>query len=714
MDQMSLRDEKCIFAPAVRHNAKLDRLLGISDTTCPVKAPQKRFRGTRLQKKSSKNGLKTSRDPQHNAFQRFKFQGEGRHTRSSSPVLGREEDVVGSLPSNMSSSTYSLDKPTSRDFFDHLNGRHDYSNPSSPTSYGEVTLQKKVPTDVRQTYNMPGLTMAQQEARYHPVGSGESNKKTHLSLFRFIPKICRPRRSATPNSEALNYRKDSPLHLHNGNDWRHVAMKASESEDEDVSPPRILRLSRSTKPVKSTEEMQKWLDESRTADRPDRENTPAFSSDSNSQIPSPTFSEPLSEQSASSASIRTLTSQKSTRISRRLREHAIPPQEDPTSNSPKSRATRAHDKCVAWNLVPNNPDSRDLQNESRLSISSSDDESRTSRDFSSPSKSSQSVVNFSKPRLSRNPSGNLSSEKPSLQRVDLQKAQQNSFHGATGSPNPRYCPSAKQSSMAIEDAICSPPSTRRNSIPNVIGELDSGYDVSIDLAIDSGLGRQSPPRRFMAVTEHEERLLEAMREKRASMRAESSTKGDTTFWSQKSESPRPKTSGGLVRSPTILHGTDVSSFPSPPKLSTKTFSRATKPISLRPELRADLMQRSYLASVYSIDSPLFLASENTTLTHLARYDVLSPDYLHSPVSEVSPITPAATEHLPMEFMATKGIGMKSDKALGVDRVSTISSRTTLKGGEGQVVRAIEDVARSSDTSDDEEDLVVWAMEVSVH
>ena len=709
LDQMSLRDEKCMFAPAVRRNAKLDRLLGFSDTSCSVQAQQKKSQGTRLRKKSSNKGLKTSQDPPLHAFPRFKFQDEGRHTRGSSPVLGRDE-VTGSLPSSMSSSTYSLDKPTSRDFFDHLNGRHDYSNPSSPTSYGESSLQKGFPAVVRQTYNTPGLTMTPQDARHPLVNQGEPQKVHPLSLCRFIPKICKTKRSTTPKSEAVKYRQGSPLHPRNGTDWRHVTVKAQESEDEDASPPRVLGLPRSAKPMKSTEEMQKWLDESRIADRPKREHTSSSSSDPNSQLPSPTLSEPLSEQSTSTTSIQTLTSQKSTRISRRLKEHAIPPEENSVA---RSKAARAHDKCVAWHVVPNNRDSRDLRKESMLSISSSDDESRTSQDFQSCSKPSRSVVNFSKPRLSRNPSANPSPEKPQTQRVDLQRVQQDSFRSTEiGSPNPWYWSSVKQSGIAIDHTTLPPPSARRKSIPNIIGEKDSGLDISIDLAIDTAPGRQSPPRRFMAVTEHEERLLEAMREKRASMRIESSTEDDATVWSQKLESPRPKTAGGVVRSPTILHGTDVSSFPSPPKLNS-AISRSTKTTAPRPELRADLMQRSYLASVHSLDSPLLVASENTIVTHPTHFDALPPASLDTPISVVSPITPT-TARLPTEVITTKGFGFKPDKVLGVDRVSKISSRISLKSGEGEVVSAIGEWEKDGDTSDEEEeDLVIWAMEVSV-
>ena len=704
-NEMSRRGERCIHAPVVRrNNAKLEEVLGISDTrTCVIRKKEQ----NRLRKKSSNNGLKTSKDPLH-TFQPFKFHDESQHTRHSSPVLGRD-DVAGSLPSSMSSSTYSLDKPTSRDFFDHLNGRYDYSNPSSPTSYGESSLRKGYPAVIRQAYNMDSLTIIQKEARHQPASHEEPHKPHPLGLSRFIPKICRPKRSATPKSESATHHQGSPVHPRNGTDWRHVAVKAQESEDEDTSPPRVLHLPRAAKPMKTTEEMQKWLDEAQIAEKPAQDGTLAISNDPNSQLPSPTFSEPSSDQSASTVSVQTLTSQKSTRISRRLKERVIPLEE---GSIPQSRAARAHEKCVAWNLVPDHRGSRDWQHESMLSISSSDDESRTSHVFSSPSKPVRNIVNFSKPRLSRTPSANPSPAKLPNRPVDLQNSQQDSFQSTeVGSPNPWHWSGAVQPGTAI-DHVLRPPSGRRKSIPNVISKTES---VSIDLSIDPLPGQHSPPRRFMAVTKHEEKLLEAMRVKRASMRAESSTEDDAMAWSQKSESPRPKTAGGLVRSPTILHGTDVSSFPSPPSLSAKAFSRSPRLNTIRPEARADLMNRSYLASVHSLESPLLVASESTALTKLTtRFEALPPEYFHSPGGEVSPITPAI-ERLPVDVVTGRGVSVKANKGLGIDRVSRISSRISLKSRDGELMSAIEERERDGDTtSDDEEDLVIWAMEVSVH
>ena len=681
-NEMSNRNERCIHAPVVRrNNAKLEELLGISDTkTCVIKKKEQ----NRLRKKSSNNGLKTAKNPPLHTFEPFKFQDEDQHTRDSSPVFGRD-DVAGSLPSSMSSSTYSLDKPTSRDFFDHLNGRHDYSNPSSPTSYDASSLRKGYPAVIRQAYNMDGLTIIQQEARRPPTSHDEPQKPLHLGLSRFIPKICRPKRSVTPKSELTSQHRKSPPHVRNGSDWRRITVKAQESEDEEQSPPRVLHLPRAAKPMKTTEEMQKWLDEAQIAEKPAQDGTLAVSSDPNSQLPSPTFSEPSSENSASTLSVQTLTSQKSTRISRRLKERVLPPEEP----IPQSTAARAHEKCVAWNLTPNDRNSRDLQHESMLSISSSDDESRTSRDLSRTSKPTRHIVNFSKPRLSRTPSANQSAE--------------------VGSPNPWHWSGAVQPSATIDHTI-RPPSARRKSIPNVIGQMES---VAIDLAIDPLPRKHSPPRRFMAVTKHEEKLLEAMREKRASMRIESSTDGEA--WSQQSESPRPKTSGGVVRSPTILHGTDVSSFPSPPKLSAKAFSRSPRLNTLRPEFRADLMNKSYLASVHSLESPLLVAAEDTALTKLTtRFEELSPEHKYSPASEISPLTPAI-ERFPIEVVTTRGLSVRANKGLGIDRASAISSRISLKSGERETVSAIEERERDGDTtSDEEEDLVIWAMEVSVH
>ncbi|MCJ1233566.1 hypothetical protein MMC14_001524 [Varicellaria rhodocarpa] len=205
--------------------------------------------------------------------------------------------------------------------------------------------------------------------------------------------------------------------------------------------------------------------------------------------------------------------------------------------------------------------------------------------------------------------------------------------------------------------------------------------------------------RFMAVTREEEKLLEAMREKRASMRHTVFLGGNNDVvgrWTQNNSLTRPKTADASKRSSRYLKAA-IPSFPAPPAtLKYKSYSRGTvsdEDLSKLPDFKSidDWPLPGLRHSFLSI-------SKGTSEFTPSSFDALpSPMTNHS-----SPLTPPA-DQLMSNFS-------KTSPATSPKQVSYRETRVLGKGvqsGDAMIF----DFFRQAQEEQEENELIQWADEI---
>ena len=220
-----------------------------------------------------------------------------------------------------------------------------------------------------------------------------------------------------------------------------------------------------------------------------------------------------------------------------------------------------------------------------------------------------------------------------------------------------------------------------------------------DMSIDQK--RVAPERmnRFMAVTREEEKLLEAMREKRASMRHTVFLGGNNDVvgrWTKNDSSTRPKTADASKRSSRHLKA-DIPSFPAPPvSIKYQSYSRGTVSDE-------DLSKLPDSKSIDDWPLPGLRHSSLSISKGTSEFTPGSFDALPSPMTNhSSPLTPPA-DHLMSNF--SKPSLTTSPKQVSYGETSILGKG--VQSGDAMIF----DLSGQAQEEQEENELIQWADEI---
>ncbi|MCJ1314578.1 hypothetical protein MMC25_008260 [Agyrium rufum] len=832
-------NDRPVFLPTLYRNPKVDSVLGISsDTTSVIGAKHKKKKNklqkARLWKKGS--GI-TSNDAQDASQRHLLASRDDSHissARNFTPM--RSHQIRPSSSSTNSSVTYDIEESSIRRPFDPLlvaQSISSISQHSSGRASKDFAHQKGFP-HLERSASPPSVVSSHQVERHNPFSQCIPHRHHgNLKLSRFVPKLHhKASKNKLQQTVGPTFIERPGTSTNKFRPMRQISPKRDIDErKEEQAVNRNWRQSRSTRTV---EEMHRWLQETEQ----EVEVQPKDSYLGKTEVRDfyvGSTSPALSIASSASTSIRTLTSEKSAK--RRSRKRV-----------PKdSAAMLANEGTVIDSEMPPDEDGlfddfsghhdlRDLHNESVLSISTSAGRS-TIEDFMNEFRDP--------PHHQRQQDHNLSMHQPQNHLTEIQAVYQRRVLNEDNlSVLP--LPQVHQEILAYDSQKTTPmeyfgnqrdsvgsawhwSGAKRPGIQQSNTQLSTSRlrnqeaNDSSSAPVEQIASTQSRSRHpsiqtpnpinakddlVMVVTRQEEQLLSAMREKRASMHFDNLTSeaDDSSLVSPTSSSarqrrevhfePSSKTSeaSSSVKNPSlILHGTDMSSFPSPPSSTQQqTFLRHQHSRSSNLNTTDNLTEKSYLASIKSSNDSSSIRHSPVTTSHAHNFSrpFLSPassrfnlrqapsrEMLqhqrshHSLISsgpraedsepesgtgKVSPLTPSVTtsevrlgimkEHQQQQYAVSpvearrvrRKDQLRGHEAEERKRNSTVMIKQVSRGKSGKGVESRNVVnpphhdhcdraparkgrSRREETEeededgydDDEEGLVIWAMEVSV-
>lgn len=542
------------WSPLSSSMSKAERVLGPADAVGNIWHPNKMDTcpRRRLQKRLSLTSLK-------NFGQKHTWPGDNAHSRTSSPVQGTPEpDNVNS--GNGKTVHLSSSLSTLRAFYNPSTSPLAISQQTSNSSARDMALRKGYPTIVSplRTTSLQGDDMIVSEPKPKP-DSKTTEPRTRRSPIDFSALFPRSRVTSSPSDALASPISGSDSPLSQGSTpqtaspsrrrWRGWNTKKAVGVREGVPDPEHVRdqaiLARNFELVtgkvglEKRYEVQNWLDDAEMEDEAEFQGEKdGFSSFARRQSNQPQMDKPTSDES--DLSVVTLTST----ISIEAAQSAITQSTQPSRSSIRRSALK---DPSSKSQKPYN----DLHNQSVLTLSSSDESDNESKGLSVGRKNSVRFKGDSQsPPGSQNAHSWLAtgsaatsiSEMPA-KRLPLSGHNSALFRMPT-------TPRSGQSSMPEEWPLKSPIESKTISIPPrdsskqnnpTLRQSASTLKIHVPpLASSSNRNRMS---RIMAVTKEEEKLLEAMREKRASMRQAGVAEGYSFAISQAlvSAEPRPKT-----------------------------------------------------------------------------------------------------------------------------------------------------------------------------
>ena len=656
--------------------SKAERLLGptetISGNSPRVKTCADSTGRTRLTKYPSSLSIAGSEMRAATTAQRWHVES-ARSTRPSSPVRP-PIDYNGAIPIISVPNNFAGSSVTSQSYYDASTSPLSISQQTSASSARDMALRKGCPPVGSVSRDNLSRSLSPVSRKKEKLASPRDPKNTkprpsYIDLSMVPPKPKSLRQylhspkwvSENPSKTSLTA-DSNPVRTNTQRRWLrqkndqstvnnaniiltppYRSRAASLIHEQELSAPKMDR----TTPTKV---VQNWLDE---AEREDSLRASSRQSATKNQPQKTEASISGESPSSSSESVRTLHSQLSGDISRtvpvpdRQSLHPSTSRDDDRSISHKSR------KSTISKFVCS-----DLHTQSVLSLSSSEDESETDSKRTSSTKQ----------RSARN----------SIGRRTVPPEARATRAGRSGSGSSNHArkvrdggtmrdttlhPRAETNSRSDQTVPISSGRSSRQQVQSVRWQIDGSQGtIEVGTAIPSRRtvpnvepirievrGRDPRMSRVMAVTKEEEKLLEAMREKRASMRKTNLVEGYNIAMEHSlvpSPPRRPKTAEDHKRRSSSFFEADMSCFPAPPESNAIPAVRKTPPgISIDDlHLHLDSRHSQRASESNSRNSYMALSTPSSKLSFGAS------DLMPSPTTTQGvPSTPPSDEPVPEPY-----------------------------------------------------------------
>lgn len=581
---------------------KTGRLLGPTETTsngrlhgnnsCPSRIPKVQEKVT-----GKKNTLllEISCEPIEECI----AEQSGWCTRGSSPLLGCLGNDYNSISSKMNSQAQPSGSSSALDtYYDSSSSPLSISQQTSASSALYMALRKGFPPIKSPLYDDKAWSGKSSNKKVSgPLSEnrrGGKQRPPHLDLSTFFPKpqtssepLCSPQRvisSPSAMSLASGSIQSTSSSRSNGLKWRSSKSKGSSSYTNITSPQSSIvsvRTPTLSDSCLEPRDIQEWLRDAKSGEP------------SNYRVLSEYPKEPLEdglESTCGSRSgscslspvIRTLTSQMRDGLTTCYNKHF----DYPADNRSCAKQTRRSQRPVR---SPGKIARTDLHTQSFLELSSSEDDNDGNlRSLKKPRRRSPKLnghccvsnvirlgsETLTPPKQSRDVSKYIKARSSSLSYKAIEGALEECLRTSVVPRSSRLGHSVGPERSLLEDSLAFNSSIRRAGSPPAAGTSQRPF-----IRIPTELQLRTD--RFMTVTREEKNLLEAMREKRASMRRAYLAEDRNNAIEQKDvgDSPgRPKTANADKRS-SLSFKANISSFPAPPNLrSIKIFSRSSDAI----------------------------------------------------------------------------------------------------------------------------------------